>query len=93
MYAGCIVERGPVDVIFAHPRHPYTAGLMVSSPRHAKKGVRLNSIPGLVPPPGQRSKGCSFADRCPRVTDRCRAERPPLTALGVTATACWNPLP
>ena len=93
MYAGCIVERGPVDVIFARPRHPYTAGLMAASPRHAKKGLRLSSIPGLVPPPGHRGKGCSFADRCPRMIDRCRAERPPLTALGVTAAACWNPLP
>ena len=67
MYAGRIVESGPSAEIFASPRHPYTAGLINSSPRHARKGERLPTIPGLVPPPGQRGTGCNFADRCPRV--------------------------
>ena len=56
MYAGRIVESGPSAQVFASPRHPYTAGLINSSPRHAKKGERLPSIPGLVPPPGQREQ-------------------------------------
>jgi oligopeptide/dipeptide ABC transporter ATP-binding protein len=78
MYAGRIVEAGPTVEIFATPRHPYTAGLIASSPRNARRGERLPSIPGLVPPPGQRSIGCTFADRCPRVLELCRHEFPPL---------------
>jgi oligopeptide/dipeptide ABC transporter ATP-binding protein len=93
MYAGRIVETGPVGAILDDPRHPYTAGLLNSSPRRARKGERLPSIPGLVPPPGRRGIGCSFADRCARVTDRCRAELPPLMASGARAAACWNPVP
>ena len=93
MYAGRIVETGPSAEVFARPRHPYTLGLLNSSPRRAKKGERLPSIPGLVPPPGLRGTGCSFADRCSLVTGRCRAERPSMTVSGATAAACWNPAP
>ena len=93
MYAGRIVETGPTAEIFARPRHPYTHGLLNSSPRRAKKGERLPSIPGLVPPPGARGVGCSFAARCPRALERCRVEFPPLTRDGPAAAACWNPVP
>ena len=93
MYAGRIVETGPTAEIFARPRHPYTWGLLNSSPRRAKKGERLPSIPGLVPPPGARGTGCSFAARCARATERCRIEFPPMTAEGASAAACWNPMP
>ena len=93
MYAGRIVETGRTAEVFARPRHPYTDGLLNSSPRRARKGERLPSIPGLVPPPGLRGVGCSFAERCGRAMPRCRAERPELTALGSTAAACWNPVP
>ncbi len=89
MYAGRIVERGATAEIFARPRHPYTAGLISSSPRHAKKGEPLPSIPGLVPPPGKRGTGCNFAERCARAQDKCRHEQPPLTG----SVACWNPMP
>jgi peptide/nickel transport system ATP-binding protein len=93
MYAGRIVETGPTAEIFARPRHPYTNGLLNSSPRRARKGERLPSIPGLVPPPGARGVGCSFAARCPRALERCRAEFPPLTREGAAAAACWNAVP
>ena len=93
MYAGRIVEGGPAAENFSSPRHPYTAGLINSSPRHARKGERLASIPGLVPPPGQRSRGCSFADRCPRALEKCRHEAPPLARQSGRAVACWNPVP
>jgi oligopeptide/dipeptide ABC transporter ATP-binding protein len=93
MYAGRVVERGPTAETFGHPRHPYTAGLIRSSPRNARKGERLSTIPGLVPPPGMRSTGCSFAARCPRVLETCRREFPPLVAVAGRHVACWNPVP
>lgn len=93
MYAGRVVERGATAETFGSPRHPYTAGLIRSSPRSARKGERLATIPGLVPPPGMRSRGCSFADRCPRVLDKCRSEFPPLVFLAGRLVACWNPVP
>jgi len=89
MYAGRIVERGTVAQVFADPRHPYTAGLLKSSPRNARKGERLASIPGTVPQPGFRSDGCNFAPRCPRAQDKCRAQAPVLER----GVACWYPLP
>ena len=93
MYAGRVVECGLTAETFAFPRHPYTAGLIRSSPRSARKGERLTTIPGLVPPPGMRSRGCSFAARCPRVLARCRSEVPPLSPLAGRLVACWNPAP
>jgi oligopeptide/dipeptide ABC transporter ATP-binding protein len=92
MYAGRIVERAAAPALFARPRHPYTAGLLASTPRLARRGGLLPTIPGMVPPPGRRGAGCSFAERCPRVLPRCRAERPDLLpAAPGHETACWNP--
>jgi oligopeptide/dipeptide ABC transporter ATP-binding protein len=93
MYAGKIVESGPSAEIFTNPRHPYTTGLINSSPRHAKKGERLPTISGLVPAPGQRGIGCNFADRCPRVLEKCRIQTPPLAPISGRLAACWNPVP
>jgi oligopeptide/dipeptide ABC transporter ATP-binding protein len=94
MYAGRIVEDGPTAVVLAQPRHPYTAGLIASSPRRARRGERLAAIPGLVPPPGRRHAGCSFAERCARVESRCRSHVPALEGhAGQRRVACWNPVP
>ncbi len=94
MYAGRIVERAAVDALFRHPRHPYTIGLLSSSPRLGERRATLPTIPGMVPSPGERGSGCYFADRCPRVTERCRAETPALAAVGPGHdAACWNPAP
>jgi len=91
MYAGCVVEQAPVEVIFQHPRHPYTRGLLSSIPRLDLRKEWLPTIPGMVPPPGQRSKGCSFSDRCERAIDRCSVEAPVLENLsGDHRVACWN---
>ena len=78
MYAGRVVEEGPVAEVFANPQHPYTVGLLKSMPRSQAKGQRLASIPGQVPAPGQMPAGCRFADRCPKVFARCRTEDPSL---------------
>ncbi len=94
MYAGRIVESATVHELFRHPRHPYTVGLLASSPRLGKHRPMLPTIPGMVPAPDQRGSGCYFADRCPRVTERCRVKTPPLAADGPEHdVACWNPAP
>jgi oligopeptide/dipeptide ABC transporter ATP-binding protein len=91
MYAGRIVETGTTAEVMNIARHPYTAGLLASSPRHAVKGERLASIPGLVPPPGARGVGCSFATRCASVSEKCSLA-PALVISGESTVACWNPV-
>ncbi|QIG48585.1 ABC transporter ATP-binding protein [Nordella sp. HKS 07] len=92
MYAGRIAETAKASELFARPRHPYTAGLLAAAPRHARRGQTLTTIPGTVPPPGERGRGCSFAERCDRALPRCRHDVPSLTGDGHRA-ACWNPVP
>lgn len=93
MYAGRIVEAGPTARVLAHPRHPYTAGLMAAMPQAAGiPGRPLSAIPGVVPAPGRRPPGCAFADRCPRADASCRT-RPALIADAAGhAVACVHPL-
>ena len=77
MYAGRIVETGPVHDIFKNPQHPYTAGLLSSMPRLDEVDAgRLATIPGQPPNLQRLPPGCSFSDRCQYVFDRCRIERP-----------------
>ncbi|MGC5307723.1 ABC transporter ATP-binding protein [Micromonospora zamorensis] len=95
MYAGRVVERAPVDDLFAHPRHRYTAGLLSASPqpgRHAGTD-RLTEIPGLVPVLSTQPDACTFADRCPAADATCRDSAPPLEGVGGTdhVAACWHP--
>jgi len=82
MYAGRIVEEGPTAELLASPLHPYTRGLLKSLPSLEKRGRRLESIPGAVPPPGRRPPGCAFAPRCPLRVAACEAEVPALRSLG-----------
>ncbi len=82
MYAGQVVESGSVREIFHSPRHPYTRGLLDSLPRIDQGGRRLRPIAGTVPSPVNWPSGCRFADRCPHVWERCRAEPPDLFQLG-----------
>jgi oligopeptide/dipeptide ABC transporter ATP-binding protein len=94
MYAGCIVERASVAELFRHPRHPYTIGLLSSSPRLGRRRSKLPTIPGMVLAPDRRGSGCYFADRCARVEERCRTETPTVTTVGNEhGVACWNPAP
>jgi len=89
MYAGRIVEIGPVlDVIHA-PRHPYTAGLMGSIPRIAARRNRLVQIDGAMPRLNAIPPGCAFNPRCPKRFARCLVERPDLMPSGAGRAACW----
>ena len=71
MYAGEVVESGPVAEVFARPRHPYTAALIASVPEGGAE--RLMSIPGTVPQPHAMPPGCRFAPRCAHATPECNA--------------------
>ena len=89
MYAGRIVERGPVRAVLESPRHPYTAGLLATLPRLGRSPARLPAIPGNVPDLAALPSGCAFADRCPRAVADCRRTPPTLETLeSGRAVAC-----
>lgn len=95
MYAGRIVEHGPVGMLFDNPAHPYTVGLMASIPRLNVVRKWLPTIPGTVPSPNVRGKGCYFADRCEDCHPRCREKKPHITPLAqkngrTHSVACWK---
>jgi peptide/nickel transport system ATP-binding protein len=102
MYAGRIVETGSSRDVIGGGAHPYTDGLLAASPHavamlRANGRRRLTAIPGQVPDPLDRPAGCSFADRCPRVTGECRQAVPPLQSVGASsaighAAACVHPI-
>lgn len=90
MYAGRIVETGPVSDVFNHPAHPYTAALLRSIPRMTHARERLTAIEGQPPDPSTLPPGCAFASRCPSAFDRCRQDAPPAIHLGAgRTTRCW----
>ena len=80
MYAGKVVEQGPTALVLASPRHPYTAGLLASTPRGDGTG-KLREIPGVVPDVRALPPGCRFQDRCAYVQPACKIAEPPLTPL------------
>jgi oligopeptide/dipeptide ABC transporter ATP-binding protein len=91
MYAGRIVESGPVRAIFREPRHPYTQALMASVPRLDETVQRLPSIDGQPPALHRLPTGCRFAPRCRYADDRCRHEYPPTFPVGPAHEAsCWR---
>ncbi|TCU11735.1 ABC transporter ATP-binding protein [Rhizobium sullae] len=71
MYAGRLVETGPVSEVLTNPRHPYTAGLIASVPSQNRRGKPLRQIPGMTPAISRLPQGCSFRTRCDRATDGC----------------------
>jgi oligopeptide/dipeptide ABC transporter ATP-binding protein len=87
MYAGVIVERGPSDLLYSQPRHPYTAALLGSRPS-PKAVKRLTTIPGRPISAFEAGDGCVFAARCPFATQQCRDERPVMRPFGAQAVAC-----
>lgn len=72
MYAGNILEEGPVGKVIPNPAHPYTEGLLNAMPDMTSTRGSLTPIPGEIPPPDKLGKGCPFASRCARATERCR---------------------
>jgi len=89
MYAGRLVEVGPVRDVIRQPRHPYTIGLMGSIPSVHRRVSRLVQIDGAMPRLNQIPPGCAFHPRCPQVFEPCRTLRPELTPTGLGAAACW----
>lgn len=86
MYAGRVIEQGPVSTVFVEPRHPYTGGLLRSTPRITD--VEPDLLAGTVPEPGERPTGCNFAPRCAHSTEACHAEDPPLEPVDDRQVAC-----
>ncbi len=90
MYAGRIVESGPVRRIFNAPAHPYTEALLTSIPRLADTHARLAAIDGQPPDLAAPPSGCAFHPRCPKVMERCREEDPARFTVAEGQTArCW----
>ncbi|NJN52158.1 MAG: ABC transporter ATP-binding protein [Gammaproteobacteria bacterium] len=95
MYGGRVVERASVDALFAHPRHPYTRGLLASIPRlELAPKTRLSTIPGVVPTLALMPSGCRFRNRCAHATQACAEVQPMLEAVVPAshdhAVACIN---
>jgi len=94
MYAGRIVEQGPIADLFAHPLHPYTCGLLASIPKGGAEPDRLAEIEGMVPALTDMPAGCAFESRCPRAFERCKRERPELlSAEPQRHVACFAAMP
>jgi peptide/nickel transport system ATP-binding protein len=93
MYAGRIVEEGPVDAVLDTPAHPYTRGLIDSVPTRGMRGKRLTQIPGRMPALTDLPEGCAFQPRCQRATDACKTP-PTIQALSPDRKVrCVLPLP
>jgi oligopeptide transport system ATP-binding protein len=90
MYAGNVVETGPVQEVFASPRHPYTKGLLDSVPEHAVRGRPLPAVPGSPPELSAVPSGCVFQARCPLARERCAQERPHLVSVGASRSAACH---
>ena len=92
MYAGRLAELGPVREVIQRARHPYTEGLMASTPLASAGQARLRQIPGAMPRLGRLPDGCAFHPRCPKAQDRCRENPGPTLAADQGRAACWFPV-
>ncbi len=89
MYAGRLIEIGPVEAVLKSPAHPYTKGLMASIPALGARVAHLHQIDGAMPRLNAIPEGCAFNPRCPAVGPRCRRDRPALVPTGTGKAACW----
>jgi oligopeptide/dipeptide ABC transporter ATP-binding protein len=94
MYAGRVVETAEAGQLFTEMHHPYTQALLASIPQLKQDAAKaLHAIPGLPPDLTRPPQGCRFAARCPRASDKCRAEEPPLAGKTLEHRfACWHPV-
>ncbi|MES0884355.1 ABC transporter ATP-binding protein [Roseibium sp. SCP14] len=92
MYAGRIVEFGPVGDLLDRPAHPYTRGLIDSIPSNASHGERLTQIPGMTPNLLNLEEGCPFRPRCPRASDICASDPETSSAGDGRMVRCHNPI-
>ncbi|HXP97207.1 MAG TPA: ABC transporter ATP-binding protein [Telmatospirillum sp.] len=92
MYAGRIIEQGPIADIISAPAHPYTQGLLASTVTQNMRGSRLEAIPGAPPDLANLPVGCAFADRCRQASAQCRAAPPPYDSRLGRGLACFHPL-
>jgi dipeptide transport system ATP-binding protein len=92
MYAGQVVETGPVPRIFDAPLHPYTQALLAALPEHNRDWARLKAIPGVVPGAHDRPNGCLLHRRCEYALEHCRVERPRLEDAEGRQARCHYPL-
>jgi peptide/nickel transport system ATP-binding protein len=91
MYAGEIVETGPVGDVLANPAHPYTIGLLGAQPSPLTRGKPLTTVPGRLPRQDERKSGCLFEPRCPAALEPCARDRQELIEIGSVHTArCWR---
>jgi peptide/nickel transport system ATP-binding protein len=93
MYAGRIVESGPVDEILDRPLHPYTRGLLDSIPSRNVAGRPLAQIPGMTPSLAALDAGCAFRERCARAGDDCRVAPLAMQPAPARTLRCVHPLP
>ncbi|MCZ8262022.1 MAG: ABC transporter ATP-binding protein [Beijerinckiaceae bacterium] len=89
MYAGRIVEIGPVADVIRHPKHPYASGLMGAIPALGAKVQRLTQISGAMPRLNAIPPGCAFRPRCLQAIGKCAEAVPPLVRVGATSARCW----
>ena len=92
MYAGRVVEMGPVDQVLDHPAHPYTKGLIASVPTRRMRGEKLQQIPGRMPALTDLPEGCPFQPRCSYATDACRSPQEMREIGPDHALRCAHPL-
>jgi peptide/nickel transport system ATP-binding protein len=93
MYAGRIVEAGPIAQVLSSPFHPYTRGLLGSLPQFARPGQRLAQIPGLPPSLEALPAGCAFAPRCFAASANCEVSSPESSCAEGRVFRCHHPLP
>jgi peptide/nickel transport system ATP-binding protein len=89
MYAGRIVEIGPVRQVLGAPAHPYTQGLIGAVPSLDEDRAELTQIPGAMPRLDAMPHGCAFHPRCPHAFATCRSQRPPMLSTEAGQAACW----